>query len=133
MLASCTYEEISPKKVDVPDSVKFSTNIIPIFNASCNVTGCHNKGGIPPDLTPGNAYVSLTFFGYVDVDLPEQSILYKKITTGSMTNFASDQDRELILKWIQQSWRFWYVFTFLIFVMIAGLFLLFFFGNLFRS
>lgn len=102
LLASCTYEEISPKKVEVPDSVKFSANIIPIFNTSCNQSGCHNKGGIPPDLSPQNAYVSLTFFGYVDIDAPEESILYEKIATGSMAKFATVQDRELIRKWIQQ-------------------------------
>ena len=102
LLASCTYEEISPKKLDVPDSVKFSVNIIPIFNTSCNKSGCHIKGGIPPDLTPENAYISLTFFGYVDVDAPEESILYEKISKGSMTKFATNQNRELILKWIQQ-------------------------------
>ena len=78
IVASCTYEEISPKKVDVPDSVKFSLNIIPIFNTSCNNSGCHSTGAIPPDLTPANGYTSLVFFNYVDVDVPEQSIIYKK-------------------------------------------------------
>ena len=77
-LASCTYEEIKPQKIEVPDSVKFSVNIIPIFNTSCNKSGCHNKGGIPPDLSEENAYTSLIFFGYVDVDVPESSILYEK-------------------------------------------------------
>lgn len=102
MMVACTYEEIKPKKVDVPDSVKFSLNIIPIFNSSCNNSGCHNTGGIPPDLAEPNAYNSLTFFGYVDVDAPESSILYEKITTGSMKANATDQDRALILKWIEQ-------------------------------
>ncbi len=102
MIASCTYEEIKPQKVDVPDSVKFSVNIIPIFNSSCNGSGCHNTGGIPPDLTEPNAYTSLIYFGYVDVDVPESSILYEKITTGSMKGNATDQDRALILEWIKQ-------------------------------
>lgn len=102
VLASCTYEEIKPQKVDVPDSVSFSVNIIPIFNSSCNVSGCHSQGGIPPDLSQANAYTSLTFFGYVDVDNPESSILYEEITTGSMKNNATDQDRALILEWIKQ-------------------------------
>jgi hypothetical protein len=102
ILASCTYEEISPKKISVPDSVKFSINIIPIFNTSCSKSGCHSKGGIPPELSAANAYISLTFFGYVDVDLPESSILYEAITTGSMKNNATDQDRALILQWIKQ-------------------------------
>ncbi len=102
VMASCTYEEIKPQKVDVPDSVKFSINIIPIFNTSCNTTGCHNKGGIPPDLSPENAYTSLSFFGYLDTDVPESSIIYEKIATGSMKNSATDQDRSLLLKWIKQ-------------------------------
>ncbi|MEK6781059.1 MAG: hypothetical protein AABY93_05110 [Bacteroidota bacterium] len=102
MLASCTYEEIKPQKVDVPDSVKFSVDIIPIFNSSCNNPGCHSTGGIPPDLTEANAYTSLIYFGYVDVDVPEESILYEKITTGSMKDNATDQDRALILEWIKQ-------------------------------
>jgi len=102
VLVSCTYEEITPKKVDVPDSVKFSTNIIPIFNASCNKSGCHSPGGISPDLSPDHAYTSLIYFGYVDVDNPESSIIYEKITTGSMKNNATDQDRALILEWIKQ-------------------------------
>ncbi len=102
-LSACTYDVIEPVKVDVPDSVKFSVNIIPIFNKTCNVTGCHSKGSISPDLTEANAYVSLTFYGYVDTDVPEQSIIYQQITAGPMQKYASDQDRALILKWIQQS------------------------------
>ncbi|MDH4091642.1 MAG: hypothetical protein OEV74_14330 [Cyclobacteriaceae bacterium] len=101
-LVSCTYEELIPPKVEVPDSVKFSANIIPIFNTSCNSVGCHSKSGIPPDLTEANAYNSLIFFGYVDTDVPESSILYEKITTGSMKDNATDQDRALILEWIKQ-------------------------------
>ncbi len=101
-LASCTYEEIKPQKVAVPDSVKFSVNILPIFNTSCAKSGCHIKGGTPPDLSPANAYTSLTFFGYVDTDVPESSVIYEKITTGTMKNNATDQDRALILQWIKQ-------------------------------
>jgi Rieske Fe-S protein len=102
LLASCTDYVIKPAKVVVPDSVKFKANIIPIFNASCNHSGCHATGGHAPDLTPANAYTSLIFYGYVDTDNPESSIIYQKITTGSMKANATDQDRDLILKWIQQ-------------------------------
>ncbi len=102
MISSCTSDIIKPKPVEVPDVVSFSANVIPIFDASCNASGCHANGGIPPNLTPASAYTSLTFFGYVDVDFPEQSILYEKINTGSMAKYATNQDREIILKWIQQ-------------------------------
>lgn len=101
-MLACTYETIEPVETVVPDSVRFSDNLIPIFNKSCNTTGCHSKGGIPPDLTPENAYNSLIFFGYVDTDVPEESIVYQETSSGSMKKYATDQDRALILKWIEQ-------------------------------
>ena len=101
-ITACTYDIIPPKEVEVPENVSFNENIIPIFNGICNNSGCHTSGGVPPDLTPSNAYISLTFFGYVDVDFPEESELYIKITDGSMKQYATDQDRAIILKWIEQ-------------------------------
>ncbi len=102
-LFACTYDIIEPKTPEVPDSVSFALNIIPIFNKSCNTSGCHSKSGTPPDLSEQNAYTSLIFFGYINTDFPEESIIYQKITTGTMKQHASDQDRALIIKWINQS------------------------------
>lgn len=101
-MTACTYETISPKEPEVPSDVSFNDNVIPIFNGICNNSGCHSNGGISPNLNSSNAYISLTFFGYVDLDVPAESELYKKITTGSMKDYASDQDRAIILKWIEQ-------------------------------
>ena len=102
VFASCAdYVNIKPKSV-VPDSVKFSVNIIPIFNAKCNTPGCHATGSQSPDLSPQKAYNSLIFYGFVDTDTPASSIIYQKISTGSMQGNASQNDRDLILKWIQQ-------------------------------
>ena len=99
---SCEYDTITPKPIEVPDTVSFALDVAPIFDSNCNASGCHNTGGVSPDLTLDNAYISLTFFGYVDTTNPENSSLYSKIFSGSMKNNASDQDREIILKWIQQ-------------------------------
>ncbi len=101
-LYSCTYETIESKEPEVPENVSFGIDVVPIFNSSCNASGCHSKNGIAPDLSSQNAYTSLIFFGYVDTDNPPQSDLYIKITSGSMKGFASDQDRAIILKWIEQ-------------------------------
>jgi hypothetical protein len=102
-MLACTYDTITPKEVEVPENVSFNADVIPIFDDDCNSSGCHTSGGIPPDLTPDNAYISLTFFGYVDTDFPEESELYKKIIpSGSMGEYATDQDRAIILKWIEQ-------------------------------
>ena len=101
-MASCTWEEIKPKKIIAVDSAKFSLNIIPIFNANCAKSGCHIKGVQAPDLSSQNAYTSLIYYGYIDTDFPESSILYGKIATGSMKDKATDNDRALILQWIKQ-------------------------------
>src|SRR4051812_32765256 len=42
-----------------PATVFFATDIQPIFNASCAVSGCHSSGGISPDLSEGSAYTSV--------------------------------------------------------------------------
>ncbi|MEO5603755.1 MAG: hypothetical protein ABIR06_22745 [Cyclobacteriaceae bacterium] len=101
-LFACTYDIIEPKTSEVPDSVSFSLNVLPIFTKSCNISGCHSKAGIPPDLSEQNAYIRLTFFGYIYTDAPEESIIYQKISTGTMKQNATDQDRAMILKWIEQ-------------------------------
>jgi hypothetical protein len=81
MLSGCYYDEILPEdlKIDNNDAgtVSFANDIIPIFNQSCNGAGCHNTGGVPPDLSPTNAYNALTSGGYINTTLPEESELYQ--------------------------------------------------------
>ena len=101
-LSACTYETIKPKPAEVPTTVSFSANVQPIFNKTCAAPGCHSKSGYAPDLTTANAYASLTAYGYVDTDVPNQSIIYEKIIVGSMKKYSSDQDAAIILKWIEQ-------------------------------
>ena len=50
-IASCTYEKIEEED-GLPQDVSFQDDIIPMFNANCNSVGCHNDGGIAPDLSP---------------------------------------------------------------------------------
>jgi len=102
LISSCTYDEITPKVVEVPDNVSFAADVLPIFENTCSKSGCHSTNGVPPNFTKDNAYISLTFFGYVNINAPEESKVYQKITTGSMKNYATDQDRAIILRWIEQ-------------------------------
>jgi hypothetical protein len=81
-MAGCYYDEVLPEDLKVTDgntitNVSFAIDILPIFNASCNNPGCHNTGGIPPDLTPANAYNSLINGGFIDTGSPENSELYQ--------------------------------------------------------
>ena len=101
-LPQCVYEDLPTPEVTVPDSVFFTADLVPIFDANCNDAGCHNTGGIPPDLTPDNAWVNLVFFQYVDTTNVEGSRLLEELIDGSMQQYANDQDIALITKWIEQ-------------------------------
>jgi len=61
LFTGCEYEYIEkPTLPPITTELKFSTDIIPVFNQSCNNAGCHAAGAIPPDLSPANAYSALT-------------------------------------------------------------------------
>ena len=99
-LAACTYHENKYVEPEVPEIVSFSDHVIPIFEQSCNA-GCHGVG-IPPDLSPGVAYTTLTTQGWIDIDDPENSDFYLAIDGGTMDGYATDLDRAMILAWIEQ-------------------------------
>lgn len=100
---SCQYEWVDPIDPVIPDVVSFSGDVIPIFNRACNMGGCHSAGGIPPDLTPANAYADLFAKNQVNLSNPESSVLYVKCAPGgSMNKFCSPGDPEIMLKWIQE-------------------------------
>lgn len=78
IMNACYYDQVLPAEpVGDVGEMSFSKDIIPIFNASCNSTGCHNQGGQKPNLTATNAYSSLTSGGYIDKNPPESSSLYQ--------------------------------------------------------
>jgi hypothetical protein len=92
----------------VTKTVSFSSDIIPIFNNSCSIPGCHNSGGKVPDLTAGKAYASLTIGNYLNLGAPDQSVLYLYLTgkkspqmpMGAAPNPSNLNN--LVLAWIQQ-------------------------------
>ena len=115
--ASCDKNYVEPKPVITPTipppgqyQISFSGRIIPIFTGSCD--GCHNGGGITPDLRPNNAYTSLFVFAQsgVPVDTvtnknnPENNLLYLKVKPGGSMNgkLSSPSDADSILVWLQQ-------------------------------
>lgn len=100
---SCEYEKMEEPDLDsIPEVISFQEHIIPIFEARCSNTSCHG-GTVSPNLTIENAYFDLTNGNFLNINNPENSNFYKKITgNGSMAQYANDLDRAFILKWIEQ-------------------------------
>lgn len=89
---------------EITRSVSFTADIIPIFNSSCNISGCHSSGGKAPDLSISNAYNSLV--GYINTGDPQSSELYlwmagKKGTPMPVGGINKDYNA-LVLAWINQ-------------------------------
>lgn len=102
MISSCEYEFVEPEGIDPATEVSYKSDIIPIFNESCNSSGCHNAGGFDPVLTAEKAYDNLWMENQIDTVAPETSPLYQSITSGSMDDYASPADVQYILRWIEQ-------------------------------
>ena len=102
---SCQYKFIVEPVVPPPDpedTISFSQQIVPIFNEQ-GCTGCHNTGGQQPDLTPDNAYNSITGMELVNTDDPPMSIIYDyPLPDGSHYAKYTSAQAALILQWIEQ-------------------------------
>jgi hypothetical protein len=100
MFFSCESEKIDPVDIELPEEkVSFSQDIFPLLSDNC--TSCHS-GGIPPDLSEGKAYNSL-MDGYIDIDIPEKSELYTKISEGHpFEGVFTQEELALLLKWIEE-------------------------------
>ena len=110
LLSACYNDAVIPELPedpgDLPQDVSFSGDVIPIFDADCNVSGCHSSGGIDPDLTSANAYSELISGGYINVDDPVNSELYQWMkgnrsipmpVSGSVASYNAT-----VLAWITQ-------------------------------
>lgn len=107
ILNACFYDEVIPVEQSVGDvgNITFTADLIPIFNASCNMSGCHNKGGQKPNLNPENAYPNLTTGSYIDTANPENSLLYQKMKGNKGTPMPVSGSNATynakVLKWIE--------------------------------
>lgn len=105
-ISSCNYDYYVEPHYEITDTVSFENDILPIFNNSCNTSGCHNTGGIAPDLTPLNAYNNLFLYNLVDTANPELSVLYERMNSSSKPMPSSGKLPPLqiatVLAWIDQ-------------------------------
>src|SRR6476646_2410475 len=65
---------------EITTAVSLSADVIPLLSKNCSISGCHNTGGIKPDLSADKAYNTLINGNYIDVNNPENSELYLWLT-----------------------------------------------------
>jgi hypothetical protein len=93
---------------EITRPVSLGDDLIPLFAKNCSMSGCHNSGGIKPDLTADKVYNSLINGKYVDIDTPEKSELYLWLTgkrAAAMPVGAANNPsniNQLVLAWIKQ-------------------------------
>ncbi|MBL0153610.1 MAG: hypothetical protein IPP93_09015 [Chitinophagaceae bacterium] len=91
---------------EITRPVTFANDVIPIFNKSCSLSGCHAAGGKSPDLTAPNAFNSLSAGNYFDINNPQASLIYlwltgKKSTPMPVGGINKDYNA-MVLAWIKQ-------------------------------
>lgn len=91
---------------EITEAVSYTANIVPVFEKSCSLSGCHNAGGVAPDLSSANAYNALSNGGYIDVATPRNSKIYGfvsgRLTPVMPVSGADPEIAAIILAWIQQ-------------------------------
>lgn len=101
LLTSCTYDEVLPPVVEIPDDpISYELDIQPFFDTKCNQ--CHG-GSIPPNLSANASYNTLVSGNWIDTDNPSSSPLYESVAVGgSMQAYATPTEVALLLLWIEQ-------------------------------
>ncbi|MGZ3838725.1 MAG: c-type cytochrome [Flavisolibacter sp.] len=105
-LSGCYKDIISPGQDPnaPPQNISFSGDLLPIFEANCTTSGCHDAvPGHNPSLVKENAYNAITAGGYVNTVVPAASKLYGEVKGGSMppTGALNAKDVQKILDWIR--------------------------------
>jgi hypothetical protein len=93
--SSCTKYQWAPVKIDPEVVIHFQQDLQPIFN---RCTECHGATKAP-DLRDGKSYAALTKGHYVDTP-GLTSKLYLKMTGPEHTPRSSDDEKQKVLKWI---------------------------------
>ena len=108
VLAGCYKDKtvIFDTTEEITRPVSFTGDIAPIFNNSCNNSGCHSPGSKAPDLSEASAYNALTGGNYINTGDPKSSELYlwmtgKKGVPMPVSGINKDYNA-LILAWIKQ-------------------------------
>ncbi len=104
-LTSCYKDVILPETAIDPDGppmqVSFKTELAPLFNSSCALSGCHVSGAHKPYLGTDISYQQIVNGGFVNTILAKESILYKMINGEMREYMPSAVNRQKVYDWIR--------------------------------
>lgn len=104
-LTGCYKDVILPEATVDPDGppqfVSYKTDLAPLFNSKCALSGCHVSGAHKPYMPTADSYLQITTGGFVNTLVPKESILYKKINGEMKEYIPSATDRQKVYDWIR--------------------------------
>ena len=104
-LSGCYKDVILPEVAVDPDGppqfVRFKTDLAPMLNTKCSLTGCHVAGAHKPYTTLDVSYNQIVNGGYVNTSIPKESGLYKMINGEMREYIPSATDRQKVYDWIR--------------------------------
>ncbi|MCD4682046.1 MAG: hypothetical protein K8R86_02080 [Bacteroidales bacterium] len=113
IFASCEYDFVEPEPQSPPpdpgETISFNDQIVPIFTSGDKCTLCHKTNSTDPDLTPDNAYNSITNMGLVNTDSPADSEIYTYASPAVNNSHSTppkqkytENEAAFVLQWIEQ-------------------------------
>jgi hypothetical protein len=109
LISGCYYDKIEPEPVEpLPTNVSLKSQLVPLFKTNCAASGCHDaEGSHDPSLVENKAYNALLLGNFVNVQNPENSVLYIQVKTDNMPpdKPLSTKEKNLILVWIKEGAR----------------------------
>ncbi len=104
-LIGCYKDVILPDAAVDPDgppqAVSYKTDLAPMFNSKCALSGCHVSGAHKPYMLTAESYNQIINGGYVNILVPKESIFYKKINAEMKEYIPSATDRQKVYDWIR--------------------------------
>jgi hypothetical protein len=104
-LSGCYKDVNLPEAVADPDgppqAVSFRTDIAPMLNSKCALSGCHVSGAHKPYLSTDISYNQIVGGGFVNTIIPKSSILYNMLNGEMKEYMPSAADRQKVYDWIR--------------------------------
>lgn len=104
-ITGCYKDVILPKPGTDPNAppkqYSYKTDIAPLLNTKCALSGCHVAGAQAPDLETAVSYNSLVNGGFVNTLIPNQSDLYIMINGNMQSHIPDAADRQKVYDWIR--------------------------------